>query len=77
VNASQFIRFFWRDRNITTGFTTAVSLHRHTLHSREGLDFIPRTLGKVPPALPLLRILENRHRRMWGKEFPYKRPSGR
>jgi hypothetical protein len=73
VNAAQFIRYFWRDRNATDGSTTAVSLHSHTLHSREGLDFIPRVLGKVRPAQVLLRILENRYRRRWGKDVPYDR----
>lgn len=73
VDSAQFIRFFWRDQNAADGFTTAVSLHGHTLHSREGLDFIPRVLGKVPLAQALLRVLEDRHRRRWGKEVPYDR----
>lgn len=34
------------------GYATAVSLHGHTLHSREGMQFIPR----VATALPLLRL---------------------
>jgi hypothetical protein len=72
-NASQFIRFFWRDQKSVQGCTTAVSLHSHTLHSREGLDFIPRVLGKVRTARPLLRLLEDRHRRRWGQDVPYDR----
>ena len=72
-NTSQFIRFFWRDQEAMHGFTTAVSLHSHTLHSREGLDFIPRVLGRVRPAQALLRILEDRHRRRLGKDVPYDR----
>jgi hypothetical protein len=73
VHASQFIRFFWRDRDAARGFSTAVSLHSHTLHSREGMEFIPRALGKVRAAQALLRVLEDRHRRRWGRGVPYDR----
>jgi hypothetical protein len=73
VNASQFIRFLWRDPDAVGGYTTAVSLHSHTLHSREGLDFIPRALGKVRPAHALLRMLEERHRRKTGGRVAYDR----
>jgi hypothetical protein len=73
VNSSQFIRFLWRDQDAARGATAAVSLHSHTLHSREGLDFIPRVLDKVRPAHALLRLLEHRHRRRWGKEVAYDR----
>jgi len=73
ANPSQFIRFLWRDRDALHGSTTAVSLHSHTLHSQEGLDFIPRVLGKVGFAQALLRTLEDRHRRRTGKEVPYDR----
>jgi hypothetical protein len=31
------------------GFTSAVSLHGHTLHSREGMQFIPRMAARIAP----------------------------
>lgn len=70
---SQSIRFLGRDEDAVRGHTTAVSLHSHTLHSRESLDFIPRVLGKVRPAQTLLRTLEERHHRTTGKAVPYNR----
>lgn len=41
------ISFSWRGKEWDR-FTTGVSLHGHTLHSRESLDFIERVTGKVP-----------------------------
>jgi len=72
-NASGAIRCWWRDAGAARGYTTAVSLHSHTLHSREGMEFIPRVLGKVGFARPLLHYLEARHRRRWGREVQYDR----
>jgi hypothetical protein len=43
------------------------------MRSREGLDFIPRVLRKVGPAQPVLRMMEDRHRRRWGKPVQYER----
>lgn len=37
------------------------------------MEFIPRALGKVAPARPLLRHLEGRHRTRWGKDVQYNR----
>jgi hypothetical protein len=73
LNASRSIRYLWRDPNATEGAATAVSLHSHTMRSREGLDFIPRVLRKVAPAQVVLGVLEDRHRRRWGKEVQYDR----
>jgi hypothetical protein len=51
----------WRNAKAAKPFTTGVSLHSHTYHSRERLDFIPRVLGRVPAADRLRRWLERRH----------------
>jgi hypothetical protein len=72
-NHRNSIAFSWRDGDPTRGCTTGVSLHSHTYHSREGMEFIPRVLCKVKPALPMLHYLEGRHRRRWGKEVQYNR----
>jgi hypothetical protein len=73
VHARQFVRYLWRDGDALDGSTTAVSLHSHTLHSREGLAFIPRLVSRAGAAQVVLRALEERHRRKTGKEVPYDR----
>ena len=42
------VRFLWRSPDAVSGFRAGVSLHSHTMHSREGLGFIPRYAGHVP-----------------------------
>jgi hypothetical protein len=41
------IHFAWKDGN-RPRFRTGVSLHSHTMHSRETMDFVSRATGKVP-----------------------------
>jgi hypothetical protein len=72
-NRRQSIDGVLGNEGIADNFATAVSLHSHTLHSKEGLDFIPRALGKVGPARAALHALEERHRRKTGQEVPYDR----
>ena len=45
------LTYLWEDRQITSQFTTAVSLHGHTNHSRESLYFI----GEYASRYALLR----------------------
>jgi hypothetical protein len=47
---NQLPLFHWRaeHRLVCRQYRTAVSLHSHTLHSREGLGFIPRVAAKNP-----------------------------
>ena len=42
------LHFHWKDASAPKHFRSAVSLHSHTLHSKELLDFIPRFAAKVP-----------------------------
>ena len=42
------VRFLWQDRHAARDFGAAVSLHSHTMHSREALGFLPRWVGQVP-----------------------------
>jgi hypothetical protein len=73
VRRVQPLRCQWREPEAAQGFSTGVSLHSHTTHSRESLDFIPRVLRKVAPAWAVLRNLEEEHRRRTGKSVPYDR----
>ncbi len=52
---SNRIQFLWERTSGVQRFRAAVSLHSHTLHSQESLDFIPRIAAKVP-GLP--RVIE-------------------
>ncbi len=42
------LRFLWHDRTACRSFRTGVSLHSHTMHSRESLGFLPRHAAKIP-----------------------------
>jgi hypothetical protein len=50
------------DRLACRPFRTAVSLHSHTLLSREGLDFIPGLAGKIPLLDAAIRWQQAHHR---------------
>jgi len=49
------ILLWWKDRRAGEAFHAGVSLHSHTLYSRERLSFIPRYLSALPPLAWLVR----------------------
>jgi len=51
---------------VTDRFQTGVSLHSHTLHSRENLEFIYRAIAKVPLFAAALRRGERHYQRVNG-----------
>lgn len=53
------LTFLWQDPQIARGYRTGVSLHGHTLHSKECLSFLPRYLCRVPGVSHMVR----RHQR--------------
>jgi hypothetical protein len=55
------VRFWWRDRGACRRFRTGVSLHSHTLHSRECLNFIPHHASKNRLLAWLVRREARRH----------------
>jgi hypothetical protein len=57
---SEAVKCLWREPNAAAGYTTAVSLHSHTSHSRESLDFIPRVMAKVAPLHAILCEIDRR-----------------
>lgn len=73
IEVSQSVHALWREPAVAEQFTTAVSLHSHTLHSRETLDFVPRVLRKAPLAYAALQLLEAKHRRRTGRPIPFSR----
>lgn len=48
----------WNDTGIARRFRTAVSLHSHTQHSKESLDFLPRLVRKIPLASNLFSQID-------------------
>jgi hypothetical protein len=67
------VQCFWKEPAAVKNYSTAVSLHSHTLHSREYMDFIPRVMRLVPPADALRRLIEQSHTRKTGKQVDYHR----
>lgn len=50
-------------------FSTGVSLHSHTLHSKETLGFLYRAARHAPPLQAAIRKGERRHREVYGSEL--------
>jgi hypothetical protein len=53
------IRFAWQEWRSASEFGSAVSLHGHTMHSREYMSFLPRCLRHVPGLSPILNYYEH------------------
>ena len=69
--ASSTISYTWREKNASQGFRTGVSLHSHTNHSRETLDFLANFGNQYPVIRPLLTRLERRSEQMHGLRVNY------
>jgi hypothetical protein len=54
-------------------FRTAVSLHSHTLHSHESLDFIGRATANTPWLSGAIRKQEEKYRAIKGRDLDLKR----
>jgi len=62
MDTTASVHFAWRGapwKRVRTG----VSLHSHTSHSKETLDFIPRIAAHVPVVRDLVRAQEAKYRR--------------
>ncbi len=67
------VHLLWRDHSSPRQFRSAVSLHSHTLHSRENLAFIPRYTAGVPILSSAIRERQQRYRARHGREFDFSR----
>ena len=67
------LHLFWRDRSCLQRFRTGVSLHSHTLHSRESLAFVPRYTAAVPVLGEAIRRQEQRCLERTGKHLDFGR----
>jgi hypothetical protein len=63
----------WRDQGLCRRFRAGVSLHSHSLHSRENLAFIPRYAARVPFLDGELRRVAERYRARTGRGLDYTR----
>ncbi len=71
--AVRLCQFLWREQQAPRReFTTAVSLHSHTLHSKERLGFIPRYAERVPIIRGLVRKQEERYHQIHGYPVDYR-----
>jgi hypothetical protein len=63
----------WRDPGVTRRYRTAVSLHSHTLYSRETLAFIPRIARYVPFLEQEMERQARKYKAESGRELDYDR----
>jgi hypothetical protein len=56
--------FLWRDPECCNQFHSGVSLHSHTMYSRESLAFIPQYVRDIPMVAQALRRQEQRYQTM-------------
>lgn len=66
------IRFAWTQPGAAAGFRTGVSLHSHTLHSLENLNFIPRVAARIPALASALTRQHEKYRDIHGHELDLK-----
>ena len=67
------VHFHWKDPSPAGRFRTGVSLHSHTLHSRESLDFVPRMGRHVPPMRWQAGRFQTRFQRVHGHPFIFEK----
>lgn len=65
------LSFHWKDQTPVKQFRTGVSLHSHTMHSKELLDFIPRMAAKVPALQAEIARLSRRFERFHGRPVDF------
>jgi hypothetical protein len=63
---SSTIHLQWKDAAAVGRFRTGVSLHSHTLHSRESLDFIYQAAKRAPILSAVIRQGESVYQRVHG-----------
>ena len=67
------LRFLWRENGAVRQFRMGVSLHSHTMHSRENLGFIPKHAKAIPLLDWELRRQAQKYRDKYNRELDYSR----
>ncbi len=70
---SRQLHFLWNDGAAVRQFRTGVSLHSHTMCSRESVSFLPKAAYRVPLLAQAVRQQERNYLRKWGHEIDYSR----
>jgi hypothetical protein len=65
--------FSWLHPSIVQRFRLGLSLHSHTIHSREGLDFVQRIARTIPVLRDIVAYEERRYERRNGCPLDYSR----
>jgi hypothetical protein len=63
----------WKNRQAAEPFRSGISLHSHTLHSRENMAFLPRHAYRIPVVSGIIRKHERTFLRTRGRELDYNR----
>ncbi|HEU0123805.1 MAG TPA: hypothetical protein VFQ91_24955 [Bryobacteraceae bacterium] len=63
----------WTNPSAAASFRTGVSLHSHTLHSRENMAFLPRHAYRIPVVAGIIRRHERTYLQKRGQELDYNR----
>lgn len=69
---SHQLHFQWKNSSASKRFRTGVSLHSHTLHSKELLDFIPRFAAKIPALRTEVERLTEQFQRYHGRPLNFR-----
>ena len=70
---SSHIHLQWKDAACAGRFRTGVSLHSHTLHSRESLDFIYQAAAQAPVLSAAIQQGERRYYKLHGTRLDLSR----
>ncbi len=70
---SSHIHLQWKDASAARRFRTGVSLHSHTLHSRESLDFIYTAAAQAPVLSAAIRQGERQYQKLHGTRMDLSR----
>jgi len=72
MRSSQY-HFSWLHPTVVRRFRMALSLHSHTMHSHERLDFVPRIVRSIPVLRNIVAYEERRYERQKGYPLDYTR----
>jgi hypothetical protein len=78
MTPSSQLHFAWHDApGLLRRFQTGVSLHSHTMHSQESLDFLPPIARKVPLVRQAVDHEERQYEKRHGRARRMTRLTGR
>src|ERR1700739_965869 len=72
MSSTQY-HFAWLHPSVVRRFRLGLSLHSHTMHSREQLDFVPRIAHTIPVLRNIVTYEERRYLKKKGYPLDYSR----